>query len=509
MSGNEVRETAPALAGSAAFFNNSEEERTRRMKRLFNSLTKDDAEVLDSDSILSGIQHMSHLPARGKYARELLERCDLSQDGQMTFEEFKVYITEKERELWELFKKVDTDGDGCLQPVELQRALSRAGIRVTEDDFGRFMDAMDMDQDGVIDFQEWRDFLLLLPKESDMVEIYRYYQISTQLTQDAEVFIPPNDETSRNALKFLTAGGIAGAVSRSATAPFDRLKVYLITHADEHVPHAARKGGKDVAVTKIPRGQMIAAIKCIYQAGGFQAFFIGNGLNVAKIVPESGVKFLTFETFKSIFAQTAGAEDKNSISVMARFAAGGLAGITSQLCIYPIETLKSRIQCSEPASIAAAMKASSLRRGRESLIATTARQMWRQKGFRAFWSGLPLGLIGVFPYQALDMGLYETLKVNYLQWRNQLDTYHGKPSEPPNVFVLWGCGMMSGSVGATSVYPLNMVRTRMQAQGTPGHPQTYTSALDCFRKTYRAEGVLGFYKGLVPTLMKVIYNGHF
>src|SRR5689334_12806421 len=44
---------------------------------------------------------------------------------------------------------------------------------------------------------------------------------------------------------------------------------------------------------------------------------------------------------------------------------------------------------------------------------------------------------------------------------------------------------------------------RLQAQGTPGHPERYTSAFDAVRKTYKKEGVLGFYKGLGPTLFKV------
>lgn len=45
----------------------------------------------------------------------------------------------------------------------------------------------------------------------------------------------------------------------------------------------------------------------------------------------------------------------------------------------------------------------------------------------------------------------------------------------------------------------------MQAQGTPQHPQTYTSTLDVFRKTFEKDGIRGFYKGMVPTLTKVCH----
>jgi Mitochondrial carrier protein len=54
------------------------------------------------------------------------------------------------------------------------------------------------------------------------------------------------------------------------------------------------------------------------------------------------------------------------------------------------------------------------------------------------------------------------------------------------------------------VYPLNLVRTRLQASGSSGHPQVYTGMWDVAGKTYAKEGVRGFYRGLLPTLAKVV-----
>lgn len=75
--------------------------------------------------------------------------------------------------------------------------------------------------------------------------------------------------------------------------------------------------------------------------------------------------------------------------------------------------------------------------------------------------------------------------------------------QEPGVLALLAFGSISGTVGATSVYPLNLVRTRLQASGSPGHPQTYTGLGDVVRKTFEHDGWKGFYRGLAPTLAKV------
>ena len=122
------------------------------------------------------------------------------------------------------------------------------------------------------------------------------------------------------ALKFLLAGGIAGAgaqslpmrfidvladrtkppVSRTATAPFDRLKIFLITRPPDLggtaltnlTPKASLNGVKAI----------VSAVVRIYAEGGVRGFWIGNGLSVTKIFPESAIKFLMYESSVSPLA---------------------------------------------------------------------------------------------------------------------------------------------------------------------------------------------------------------
>ncbi|KAK3825166.1 MAG: mitochondrial carrier domain-containing protein [Benniella sp.] len=65
-------------------------------------------------------------------------------------------------------------------------------------------------------------------------------------------------------------------------------------------------------------------------------------------------------------------------------------------------------------------------------------------------------------------------------------------------------GSISGAVGATVVYPIDLVKTRMQNQRSKVVGELlYKNSIDCFKKVLKNEGVLGLYRGLGPQLVGV------
>lgn len=112
---------------------------------------------------------------------------------------------------------------------------------------------------------------------------------------------------------YFVAGGIAGIISRTSTAPLDRLKVYLIAQtnvAQEAV--AAAKHGNIVKAALNAWRPLAIATKELWQAGGMRSLYagewiwrihrgrpslmdLGNGLNVVKVMPESAIKFGSYE----------------------------------------------------------------------------------------------------------------------------------------------------------------------------------------------------------------------
>ncbi|KAH9452512.1 hypothetical protein MJO28_008571 [Puccinia striiformis f. sp. tritici] len=314
--------------------------------------------------------------------------------------------------------------------------------------------------------------------------------------------------------KYLLSGGIAGAISRTATAPFDRLKIYLITAQ----PTTNPDGSISRTTARSTVTNLMGSLKSIYNehsscqstatatskihhqnhSWGLRNFFIGNGLNVIKVFPESAIKFFVYEYAKNFLyhhpfikddnphRSSSSNEDHDNRSNLVRFLAGGLAGVVSQVLIYPIETLKTQLMSS---TINESFQ------GRALLI-YTIQKLNKTGGIRGYYKGLLAATMGVFPYSAIDMSAFEALKRAYQRASGS--------DEETGVLATLLCGAISGGVGATIVYPLNVVRTRLQAQGTPYHPQRYTGIRDCIRRTYSRERWFGFYRGLAPSLLKVI-----
>ncbi|XP_076652552.1 calcium-binding mitochondrial carrier protein Aralar1 isoform X4 [Halictus rubicundus] len=66
-------------------------------------------------------------------------------------------------------------------------------------------------------------------------------------------------------------------------------------------------------------------------------------------------------------------------------------------------------------------------------------------------------------------------------------------------------GSIGGAVGATAVYPIDLVKTRLQNQRTGSlvGELMYRNSFDCLKKVIRHEGFFGLYRGLLPQLMGV------
>ncbi|KAH7373326.1 hypothetical protein KP509_17G050000 [Ceratopteris richardii] len=289
--------------------------------------------------------------------------------------------------------------------------------------------------------------------------------------------------------KSLIAGGVAGGVSRTAVAPLERLKILLQVQN----PLKPKYNGT------------IQGLKYIWASEGLAGFFKGNGTNCARIVPNSAVKFYSYEQASSailwLYRRQSGKEDAE-LTPLLRLGAGACAGIIAMSATYPMDMVRGRLTVQT--------EDSPMRyRG----MFHAASTIMKEEGPLAVYKGWLPSVIGVIPYVGLNFAVYESLK-DWLIKRNMVN----KPDDSAELSVLTklGCGAVAGTVGQTVAYPLDVIRRRMQmvgwrdassvitADGQAKTPVQYAGMVDTFRKTVQNEGFRALYKGLIPNSVKVV-----
>ncbi|CAK7230486.1 mitochondrial aspartate-glutamate transporter agc1 [Sporothrix bragantina] len=85
--------------------------------------------------------------------------------------------------------------------------------------------------------------------------------------------------------------------------------------------------------------------------------------------------------------------------------------------------------------------------------------------------------------------------------KSSLEKFASKAVESAYNF---GLGSLAGAFGAFMVYPIDLVKTRLQNQrGAEPGQRLYKNSIDCFQKVVRNEGFLGLYSGVLPQLVGV------
>ncbi|XP_030932429.1 mitochondrial substrate carrier family protein B-like isoform X2 [Quercus lobata] len=234
-------------------------------------------------------------------------------------------------------------------------------------------------------------------------------------------------------LSQLLAGGVAGALSKTCTAPLARLTI-LFQVQGMH---------SDVATMRKP---------CIWREAsrivgeeGVRAFWKGNLVTIAHRLPYSSVNFYAYEHYKKLLKMIPGLEnhrDNIGTDLCVHFVAGGSAGITAASATYPLDLVRTRL---------AAQTNVMYYRG----IWHTLQTITKEEGVLGLYKGLGATLLGVGPSIAISFSVYETLRSFWKLHRPDDST----------ILISLSCGSLSGIASSTEkqgvVQPLHQVSNQI------------------------------------------------
>lgn len=163
----------------------------------------------------------------------------------------------------------------------------------------------------------------------------------------------------------------------------------------------------------------------------------------------------------------------------------GTAGVCSILTLYPIETLKTRIQ----------MKSES---GNASLSPVKImKEMYAKEGIKTFYMGLGAAIMRQFLFASFRIGLFYNL-VDYLKQKNKKDAL--------SIVETAGASLSAGGIAILTVMPFDVVFVRMQAENSLPVEQRrgYTNMFNGLSRIAKEEGIGSLWKGAIPAVARAM-----
>jgi solute carrier family 25 protein 42 len=277
--------------------------------------------------------------------------------------------------------------------------------------------------------------------------------------------------------KSFLAGGAAGATAKTIVAPLDRIKIIF-----------------QISEQSFTFRGVYRELLRTFHTEGFTALFRGNGAQILRVYPYSGIQLTAFDSYSKFLLYEKQAllvhedgipttnpkKNKNNPHVTSstvqltpfeRMLAGSAAGATSVAATYPLDLMRARLAV-QRATVTGNIKYEGLY--------PSFLLMRKEYGWKSFYRGMAPTLLGILPYAGISFATYGTLKqMSRERAKNQHHSSSSssssiepsiEPSFEPSTLERLLYGGIAGLAGQSSTYPLDIVRRRMQTEGfTPFH----------------------------------------
>ena len=253
------------------------------------------------------------------------------------------------------------------------------------------------------------------------------------------------------------AGGTAGALAKTCTAPLDRLKIIMqISSANQQT--AAAKAAAS--------GGLIPAFIAIGKSEGIKGYWKGNVPQVVRILPYSTAMLNSYEFYKQQFGGDQYRET-GKLPVASRLMSGALAACTATLVTYPLDIIRLRLSVDPNMTT----------------MTQVCKAIIKEEGAKAFFKGLPATCLSISPYSALNFCMFDLIK-------------KAIPGEETAQTVATA-SFIATMLASGTCYPLDTIRRQMQLKSS-----SYANVFDAGKAILARDGVGGMFRGFVPNVIK-------
>lgn len=217
----------------------------------------------------------------------------------------------------------------------------------------------------------------------------------------------------------------------------------------------------------------------IYHEEGFTAYWRGNWANVVRYFPTTALNF----GFKDLYKQAFKVQDAKNHPywvTLSNVAAGGSAGASCMVFVYPLDFARTRMGV-DVGKTAADRQFNSL--------TDCMKKIFKHDGVKGLYQGFGISVSSIFLYRGLYFGGYDTGKALFTGYENY--SFGQK-------FIF---ALVVTNFSEIVSYPFDTVRRRLMMNSGLDVP-IYKNTMDCFRKIKQEEGTSAFFKGNLSNMMR-------
>ncbi|XP_066537448.1 solute carrier family 25 member 24, like isoform X2 [Hoplias malabaricus] len=388
-------------------------------------------------------------------SRIIVSNSDRNKDGRLDYEEFLSYMMDREKK-WKIdFQMLDRNKRGAIDQEDIINVFKELGLAISKSNAKRIIQMMDEDSSMTVDWGEFLHHVIINPAENitELVSSWKHTLVFDVGESRAMPIELTQAETDLSAWRsFILSAGVADAVSRTVTAPIDRLKTRLQVYGSK----AVSLGLQDL------------------KTGGLRCMWQGNAVNVLKGTPQSTLQCFLYAQMRK---QTLG--ERDYLSVEQRFGLGCVSGAVAHAAFYPLEVLKVRLNVQQVGSYSG--------------LLGCAKSIYHYESVSAFYRGFKPSLLCMIPYAGVECAVHQSI----MSWARQ------NPANSSDSKLLF-FSFVAFASGQASSYPLAVIRTQQQAQAFTSNSQKSTNILHGLLGIYEKSGVRGFYNGMGASFVRAV-----
>jgi len=267
------------------------------------------------------------------------------------------------------------------------------------------------------------------------------------------------------AAKDILAGTMGGIAQTLAGHPLDTVKVRLATQVR-------------IAGQKPMYNGMVDCLTKTFKEEGVRGLYKGSASPLVGAMFHNACLFFANGQARRLM----GGNDSSSLPLLSEFYCGMIAGGAVCVVETPIDLLKIKLQSQVGKG------------GQYKNVFHAASSIYGGYGFRGLYKGFVPTVMRNIPAFGGYFFTFEAVK----RWLT-------KPGDKePSLTACFLAGGAGGFGFWGFIYPIELIKTRLQNDSLNPAQQQYKGIWDCFRQTLKSEGIRGFFRGYLPANVRAV-----